>query len=240
MAWDITIPADSAAANTIHTLIQTAKGDISTLGKCTNDDAWEEHTWLTGRHKQSQVGWLHSLSSGYELWIHHDDPVGVMYWDSMGTDLYLHVAAGETLTQVATMDHNDLTERSEDDHTQYYLRDGTRPMEADLTLEADKTWTFTNRASTESDSCMFSSHVALSWSAAHAGTDGGLKNRHFAAASVKSPVYRDTYSSPYIAAQGLNALFPPSVSAGLMYMNMGQTMRVSSSGVVTGIRREWA
>lgn len=239
MAWDITIPADSAAANTIHTLLQTAKTDIHAVGKCLNDDSWEEHNWLTGRHKQSQVGWLTVFAGGGAVpYIH--DRVGVMYWDSTGTDLYLHVEAERVPVQVTTMDHNDLTERSEDDHTQYYLRDGTRPMEADLTLEADKTWTFTNRASTESDSCMFSSHAGLSWSAAHAGTDGGLKNRHFADASITVPPSRVT-GKTYISSTGLNCLFPENnPTAGLIYMLDGVTYEVFSSHVSGFSMREWS
>lgn len=244
MAWDITIPADSAAANTIHTLLQTAKADIHAVGKCLNDDSWEEHNWLTGRHKQSQVGWLTVFAGGGAVpYIH--DRVGVMYWDSTGTDLYLHVEAEKVPVQVTTMDHNDLTERSEDDHTQYYLRDGTRPMEADLTLEADKTWTFTNTASTESDSCMFSSHAGLSWSAAHAGTDGGLKNRHFADASINSPSTRSSATATYISATGLNCLFPGLNKASeMMLFDSGLTrMTYTTANTILGsiwMMREWA
>lgn len=115
MAWDDTKPDGKEQANTIHTLMQTAKVDIRKIMQCDNGD-FDEHvvcdTGETGEHVPSRTGfvristWANRLTSGLRE--------GSLHYitDAPYTGLYI-IDAGLNYERVSANDH-DLLDDLED------------------------------------------------------------------------------------------------------------------------------
>ena len=135
--YSLTTPVDDTyAANAIHTQIQNDKIAIRERMECPNA-LFKEHTASddddAGLHVSSEVGfarastWANRLTAGLK--------VGSLHWATDLSTMHL-INSSEEYECVEIISHNDerMAGLTDDDHTQYLLKDGTRDMSGDLII----------------------------------------------------------------------------------------------------------
>lgn len=179
-AWNDLTPVGDEAANTIHTLIQTAKVDIMERMRVTNTGAVDEHlvfdAGATGRHPLSKVDFACIYTDLTVYIAARTNPFvkpGTLHYDKALNKLYVGrvVKPGSTdpldyIELISTTDHGQYTGLDEDDHTQYLLEDGSRVMTGNLTIDAAGVLTVTT-IEVADDQPIHSDHAALTWYNAH-------------------------------------------------------------------------
>ncbi len=178
--WSLLLPNGTEDANTLHTIIQTAKVDIMERMKVTNADTLNEHTvydtTATGRHPLSLVGFVDSHADLAALVTAHSTifpKAGTLHFTVDTNRLYVgrNTVIGSTdpldsIELVSTTDHGEYTGLDEDDHTQYILLDGTRVMTGDLTIDAAGVLDVTT-IEVADDQPIHADHTLQSWFDAH-------------------------------------------------------------------------
>lgn len=202
MIWDEVNPTTSTAANTIATYLQNAKKMSMERMKSTN--TFDEHdvfgTSATGFHVKSKIGWVKVFTTEAALIAFIPKPKGAMYY-ALDTDaLYIVLDDVGSIEKVATTDHSQLTGRDDDDHSQYYLKSGTRSF---------GNWIYVDSVSsvitdgTNDDEAMSSAHITQSWYTAH-NADGGPGVEHFADGCASSQtINHETTTSGFDQSWGL-------------------------------------
>jgi hypothetical protein len=187
--WDLDSPEDTSLANTIHTIIQTAKVAIMERLRVTNGDSVDEHDFYgstaTGAHAISQVGFANIVSSLVDL-----DTFKTTYSPQSGTLHYvsgteaLYVNRNGAFIPMITLDHGELTGLTDlADHPQYLATNGSRSMAADLDIKSDGTLSITSFG-TDNDSPLNASHTTTAWHSAHG--DDSIATTAYADESVYS------------------------------------------------------
>jgi len=193
--WSDLSPADTILANTIHTVIQTAKGDIMDRARC-NNATFEEHLFfgdetVTGRHSASGIGWVkdHSNWKAINTFISNNNVVdGTLHTVSGSNRLF--VSRKNRAILVSSNDHGTLNNIEDSEvHTQYLRVDGSNAMTGNLTLKS--TSNFSDDSNTlprdSGDSggpgtACSSRHAARTWFKGHKAN--AVKNSHFEDESI--------------------------------------------------------
>lgn len=182
MIWDTTYPPDSLAANTIDHALRNSKVLIRERAVVFNG-SWNEHSFFgasaTGTHPLSQVGWVQIHPDYATMVAGGPYVVGSLHY-AISSGLYV-VDTDQSFKGLTVIDHSKLIIDSTDFHTQYYRKDGTRPMLTELRMDVPAVEVLPQ---TNPDSPMPASHDALDWFSAHGVDAEYLINRHFVNASV--------------------------------------------------------
>ena len=197
-------PIGTEDANTLHTIIQNAKIDIMERMRVTNADAVDEHIVFggsaTGRHKASKVGFavVYANSSAF-IAANSFAKDGTLHFIADINSIYVGRAAtpGSSdpfayIELIATTDHGAFSNLNADDHTQYILKDGSRVMTDNLTIDAAGVLTV-NTFEIAVDQPIASAHLSLSWFAAHGAdsiVDATFQNDSFMGLYITNFPYR--------------------------------------------------
>jgi hypothetical protein len=179
-AWVITVPVGTEEANTLHTLIQNVKIDIMERMKVTDSDGTVEHLVkdpnATGRHPLSKVDFTCLYANLAVFIASRTDPFArdsTLHFTIDTNKLYVgrKQKPGSTnlldyIELVATTDHGEYSGLEEDKHTRLLLKDGTRVMETDLTIDTGGTLTV-ETIDVADDQPIDAVHVTQSWFEAH-------------------------------------------------------------------------
>jgi len=178
ITWHSDEPADSEAANTIHTIIQTAKYEFGVVME-SEYFSDKQHNAVdsedSGKHLAGQFSILTARSSDSGLatsFAYSSSFTGILGVNYTDKTLWY---SNEDKEPVAISGlHGALTGLEDDDHPQYMLKDGTRAREEDLNGVSA---TFILTAPESTDDCpILDSHTSLSWYVAH-GADS-VASRH--------------------------------------------------------------
>jgi len=196
-AWTITVPIGTEDANTLHGYIQETKIDVMERMRVTNSDGIDEHivydASATGRHPLSKVDFACIYVNLAAYVTGRINPLvrpGTLHFDADTHSLYVGRAKVpgssdplDYIELITTTDHGHYTGLDADDHTQYLLKDGTRVMTGDLTIDMGGVLTVTT-IEVADDQPISSDHATQSWYDAHGANaiDGTL----FAAASLSA------------------------------------------------------
>lgn len=181
MTWDVNYPQDSLPANTLDLMLRNTKVLIRERAVAFNG-IYDEHNFFglvggayaDGSHPLSTIGWVQIHSSFTSMVAAGPYNIGSLHY-AIGSGLYVMDGAG-VYQVVSTLDHTKLVIDNIDYHTQYYLKDGSRPMQAELQMDVPLVET---TPQTGSANPMPGTHDALTWYDAH-GVDGEyIINRHF-------------------------------------------------------------
>lgn len=221
MIWDPSFPSDDIQAKTLDQPLRSEKVLIRERAVI-NNGSWNEHSFfgsnVTGAHPLSQVGWV-AIYQSYLDMSNTSCPVGSLHYVATDADLTkvgLYVKGTDSFILVISLDHRNLTIGTSDIHTQYYRKDGTRPMVTDLKTNIDP---FQTSPGTAVDNPMPASHESLSWYDAH-GVDGELLiNRHFGNNSV------NLVNSEFITAEQL--ITPSNIVQGWLAIGTGNRKYMS-------------
>ena len=180
--WYSDQPADTDQANTIHTILQTAKVDIMERMRAQNNN-FDEHDFYgsgaTGVH-DTRTGFAKVWDTKAALDAAHSSspyPDGSLHVvKTSDPDGGLYIVYGGALQYLSAADHGALEGLTDDDHTQYFRKDGSRTMNADVSMSSSGITPAAQADSDDGDALLASPHVSQSWYDAHGA--GSIMNRH--------------------------------------------------------------
>ena len=185
--WDVSVPAIGEAANTIHTLIQSAKASISDLLAASNGTI-DMHNLCKadedGLHTISKVGfvrvstWANRLTTGLVL--------GSLHYitDAPNAGIYL-VEDDASFTRINAVDHEQLIDLIDDScHLDLFNRDGSNSMAVELRVQTGVTISGHVHETDDDSDSLDPDHQDLEWYVAH-GEDA-IVSRHFADSEIRS------------------------------------------------------
>jgi hypothetical protein len=152
-----------------------------------NNGVFDEHLFYggsaNGSHPISKVGWckVHTLTTDRLAFTPKN--TGSLHFDLEENRLYVIDSDGNFMV-LATNSHNELTNLDVDaDHTQYYLKDNTRPIASEIHLVAADALEVTDFNS-NAGSALPETHRDLSWLIAHPVPNAAIVARHLSAGSI--------------------------------------------------------
>lgn len=233
MVWSNSYPPD-IPAKTLDQALRNTKVLISERSRM-NNGSYEEHSFFgfgaTGLHPLSQVGFV-QIHPSYSDLTSTVCPFGSLHYvkaDPDPTKVGLWIKDQVAFTLMVGLDHRELINLSGDVHTQYYLRDSTRPMGKEVRTDTPPV---EDTPGTNSDNPIGSSHASLSWQAAH-GVDGELLiNRHFAD-GLFSSVISSSVSGSWTNDPNNPTLSVPAGTSGVtMYLSIPKLFIIYNNGQI--------
>lgn len=180
--WDPEEPVDSTfQASNIHTQMQEDKVSLRERFEMPNAD-FNEHgdadSASAGLHVSSKVGWARA-STLENRFTPGGFGSGSLHWVTDESLMYVINKDGE-YDALSTIDHVELEGLDDDDHTQYIIKDGSRDMSGNITLDGG---TIQPQDYPTGDSnALDAAHADESWYDAH-GADS-IQSRHIADGAV--------------------------------------------------------